>query len=144
MDLVTFGREGLQRARDAAQQDLKTNLRRQYGDYSSVIEHLKNKDDFIAANEIEREHRRLREFYTRVAGLNGEYTAAPGDSNMKKCLIKSKRAADHDKVNKELNEIDREAMRQLAIMNLKKMDNLGSLVNERCPSLPDQYCRRCW
>lgn len=108
----------MQRARDVVQgaTDLKTNLRRRYGDYSSVLEQLKSKPQVIIDNEIERELRRLTELFTRVAGLIGEYTAAPADDKATKFTIKTKRAADYEDVNKELEEIDREVMRQLAIM----------------------------
>eukprot|EP00903_Cladosiphon_okamuranus_P016211 g14959.t1 len=101
-----------------------------------------------------RELRRLTELFTRVADLIGEYTAAPADGRLTKINIKAKRAAYYEDVNKELDEIDREVMRQLAIMNLKgaitssemeilrgvekKIDHITSLVNEmRPPSLPD-------
>ena len=157
MDPVGLVKDALQRARDAIQgaPDLKTSLRRRYGDYSSVIESLKNKPDIIATNDIERELRRLTELFTRVANLLGEYTSAPADGTMRKLNIHTKRAADHEKVNTELNEIDADVKRQLAIMNLKgaisssemevlqdvdeKVDRLTSLVEKmRPPGLPDK------
>ena len=146
----------LQRARDAIQgmTDLKTNLRRRYGDYSSVIERLKGKPEVIAANKIERELIRLTELFTTVADLLGKYTAAPADGSLTKFSLKVKRAADYAEVNKELDKIDHEVMCQLAIMNLKgaismsemevlqgvdeKVGRLISLINDlRPPSLPD-------
>eukprot|EP00752_Nemacystus_decipiens_P014746 g13130.t2 len=146
----------LRRARDAIQgaTDLKTNLRRRYGDYSSIIERLKENPEVVSANEIERELRRLTELFTEVADLLGEYTAAPADGKLTKFNLKVKRAAGYEDVNKQLDEIDREVMRQLEIMNVKgaisasemgilqgvdeKIDRLTSLVNGmRPPSLPD-------
>eukprot|EP00752_Nemacystus_decipiens_P011090 g9854.t1 len=157
MDSVGLVKDALQRARDAIQgaPDLKISLRRRYGDYSSVIESLRNKPDIIATNDIERELRRLTELFTRVANLLGEYTAAPADGTMRKFNIHTKRAADHEEVNNELNEIDADVKRQLAIMNAKgalsssemevlqrveeKVDHLASLVGKmRPPSLPDK------
>ena len=156
MDPVALVQDSLQRARDAIQgvTDLKTTLRQRYGDYSSVIEPLKSKPDVIATTEIGRELRRLTELFTRVAGLLGKYTAAPADGRLTKFNLKAKRAADWEDVSKELDEIDADVMRQLAIMNLKgaistsemkvlqgvdeKVDRLTYLVNEmRPPSLPD-------
>eukprot|EP00903_Cladosiphon_okamuranus_P012113 g11365.t2 len=146
----------LQKARDAIQgvSDLKTNLRRRYGDYSSIVEQLKIKPEVISANEMERELRRLTELFTKVADLLGEYTAAPADGRWTKLNLKAKRAADYKDVSKELDKIDREVMRQLEIMSLKgaisssdmkvlqgvdeKVDHLSILVNEmRPPTLPD-------
>lgn len=159
MDIVL----GVWRVVDAvkAALNVKTNLRRRYGDYSSVIEHLKNKSDLSATIDISREVDRLGNLFKEVANLIGEYTAAPGDRRLTKLGIKIKRAVRWEDVEKELNDIDRETMRQLAIMNLKgalsssemkvpwgvdqKVDNRKSLVSEKCPpSLPDQNCRCCW
>eukprot|EP00752_Nemacystus_decipiens_P013900 g12339.t1 len=146
----------LQRILDAIQgvTDVKTTLRQRYGDYSSIIESLKSKPDVITATKSERELLRLTELFTRVAGLIGEYTPAPGDSKVKKASIKAKRAADWESVNKELQSIDDDVMRQLGSMSLKgiiassemkdlqrvdeKVGRLISLVEDvRPPSLPD-------
>lgn len=156
MALVQGALAPLQRARDAIQgvTDLKTTLRQRYGDYSSILERLKSKPEVITANEIERELRRLTKLFTRVADLIGEYTAAPADGRLTKGNIKAKRAADYKDVSKELDEIDIEVMRQLAIMNLtgaistaemevlqgvdEKVGRLTFLVDDlRPPSLPD-------
>eukprot|EP00903_Cladosiphon_okamuranus_P016596 g15309.t1 len=147
----------LRRVRDAIQgaTDLKPNLRQRYGDYSSIMDALKRKPEAVAANEVGRELRRLTELFTRVAELLGEYTAAPADGSLTKGNIKAKRATDYKDVNEELDKIDREVMRQLAIMNLtgvistsqseilqivdEKIDRLTSLVNdEGPPSLPER------
>lgn len=79
----------LQRVHGAIQgaADLKTNLRRRYGDYASIIESLKSKPDVIATTGIERELCRLTELFTRVADLIGEYTAVPSDGNLAKVNI---------------------------------------------------------
>eukprot|EP00903_Cladosiphon_okamuranus_P018131 g16686.t1 len=146
----------LRRAHDAIQgaKDLKTNMGQRYGDYSYILEALKSKPKAVTGNEIGRELRRLTEFFTRVAELLEEYTAAPADGSLTKGNIKAKRATDYKEVNKELDEIDREVIRQLAIMNLKgaistsemevvqgvdeKVDRPTSLVNDmRPPSLPE-------
>ncbi|CAN0095071.1 unnamed protein product [Ectocarpus sp. 8 AP-2014] len=141
----------LRRARDATEgvTDLKTSLRRRYGDYSSIMESLKSNHDVVAATKSERELMRLTELFTRVADLIGEYTAAPGDGRFTKFNVKSKRAADWENVKKELDEIDCEVMRQLEIMNLKgafsssemellegvyaRVDQLTSLVEDTRP-----------
>ena len=155
MELVQDVLAPLRKACDAMQgvEDLKTDLRRRYGDYSSIMEPLKSKPDVVAANKVERELRRLTELFGRVSYLIGVYTATPADGRLMKINIKAKRAVYWEKVKKELDEIDREVMRQLAIMNLKgvisssdmkvlqgvdeKVDRLTSLVNEmRPPSLP--------
>lgn len=115
------------------------------------MESLQNKT-LVPVDEIERELRRLTDLFTRVADLIGEYTAAP-DVKLTKIYMEAKGAEIHDLV-KVFNEIDREVMRQLAIMNLKgaisssemmvlqgvdeKVDRLYSLVNEmRNLALPD-------
>ena len=151
MDALGLAWDSLQRARDAVEgvPDLKTKLRERYGDYSSVLENLKSKPDVIAANGGDRELRRLTGLFTRVADLLGEYTAAPGDSKAKKTNIIAKRAAYHEKVSGELQEIDTDVMRQLTIMNLmgvvsssemdilkgvnKKIDHLTSIFDEIRP-----------
>lgn len=146
----------LQKARDAIQgaTDLKTNLTRRYGDYSSILETLKSEPGVITDNQIDRELRRLVELFTRVADLIGEYAPAPADGKLTKISIKAKRAAEYKEVEKELEEIDRDVMRQMAIMTLKgaisslemgvlqgvdeKVDRLTAVMSEwRRPSLTD-------
>ena len=164
MDAIGLLRGVWQRARDAKRQDLETTLKQRHDDYYFIIEQLKSKDDAID----ERERGRLCDLFKRVKDLKRKYTAAPEDSSAENRIKPSRRAAYHVQVNTELKEIDAEVMRQLAIMNLKgavsssemkeilgrlgevledvgqKMENLESLVNERCcPSLPDQSCRLC-
>lgn len=134
-------------------EELKTTLRRRYGDYSSVIETLGKHPEIVTSKEIERELERLTELFTTVADLIGEYTAAPGDGILKKFNIKAKRAAWQDNVNDELDIIDVEVMRQLSIISLKEaisvqeiellrslgasVDHVASLVQQLIPpSLP--------
>lgn len=107
----------------------------------------------IAATKSEHDLRRPPEPIAIVAALIGEYTSVPADGRLTKNNIKAKRAAEHEKVNKELNEIDADVMRQLATMNLmgaissseievlqgvdEKVDRLSFLVNQLRP----QACR---
>lgn len=51
----------------------------------------------------------------------------PADGRLTKDNIKAKRAADHENMNKELNEIDADMMRQLAIMNLNEAINSSEI-----------------
>ena len=164
MWLVQGALSPLQRARDAIQgaPDLTTNVKRRYSEYLSIIEQLKSKPDVVTANEGEL--LRLTELFTRVADLIDEYTVAPADSTVRKghkklrdYNVEAKKEADRadwDDVKKELDELDVDVMRQLAIMNIKgaitssemeilqgtdeKIDSLASLVDGmRPPSLPD-------
>lgn len=104
--------------------DLRTKLRRRYGDYASIIEPFQSKPGLIAAKGIERELRRLTELFTRVAGLIGAYIGSPVDSKMMKIHTTIQRAAAWKDVEKELNEIDVAVMRQLTFMKLK-----GALIS---------------
>lgn len=124
MDSVALVQDALaplQRIRYTIQRGnhIKMNLRRRYDDYCSMIEHLESKPEVIAANEIEREFRRLIELFTRFADLLTEYTAAPGDSKARKFSIKTKWAADWENVKTELDEIHADVMYQLELIRLK-------------------------
>ena len=121
MGLVEGVLTPLQRARDAINgvTDVKASLRLRYADYTSIIQPLKRKPDVIATTEIKREVEQLAVLFTRVADLIDKYTAAPTDGRLAKINIKAKRAAYWQDVEKELEEIDADVMRQLATMNLK-------------------------
>lgn len=142
-----------------ALKDVKTDLHQRYADYSSVLKSLESKPDVIEANHIKTELDRLRELFTRVEGLLDKFTAGSGDGWCTKFHKKTERAAKWPDVKVELDQIDADVMRQLAIMNLKgvlssselqilrgvrgvdrKIDHLSSLVKEMCP----RDGRVCW
>lgn len=107
---------------------IKEDLRQRYDDYSSVVEQVKSKPEVVAANRIEHELERLTKLFARVEILIQEYMAAPGDGKLRKFNIITKRAANREEVESELNEIDAEVMRQLATMNVKGAVSLSGMI----------------
>lgn len=111
--------------------DVKTIMRRRYGDYWSAIEPLQSNPSVVSEKKIERELERLKELFENFATLLGTYTAAPGDSRGTKTSISTARAADYKKIEEELKAIDVDVTRQLNIISVK------TLLQERAPrSLP--------
>lgn len=122
----------LERACDAMQgaTDVDATLRRRYGNYSRLIGSLKNKAGVILAHEIEGELIQLTGLFSRVVGLKA-------DNVMANVVSKTKRGGALERV-EQLHEVDREVMRQFAVLVLKgaftssRMDDLQVVDMELC------------
>ena len=121
ISLVKAVLEPLRAVRDAVKgaKEIKTILRGRYTDYESLLEPLKNSPEIIVDTGLARELEQLEKLFVRVADLLGAYTAGPEDGKMEKFNKVTKRVASHSEISDELEAIDCEVMRQLAIISLK-------------------------
>eukprot|EP00903_Cladosiphon_okamuranus_P021146 g19423.t2 len=121
---------------------VETTLGERNDDYSSVIELLTEEAHTIPIKVIKHELDRLAKLVQRVVDLGSKHTAAAGDGVLKKIIKGVEVAANHVDINNELDEIDREVMRQLAIMNLKVALHRARDAIQGAPDLKANWSRR--
>ena len=127
LDVVGRAREAVESA-----QNFPSTIKDRLADGESVLEQLQRDPRHVARIGIERELDQLNGLAGRIKNLVQNHTAAPGDSCRMRMFKAITRCFSHEKLEKELQEIDEEISRVLQAISAK--GTTGTLMP---PSLLD-------
>ena len=127
LDIIGRAREAVESA-----QNVPSTIKDRLADGESVLERLQRDPRHVARIGIERELDQLNGLAGRIKDLVQNHTAAPGDSCRMWVFKAITRCFSHEKLEKELQEIDEEISRVLQAISAK--GTTGTLLP---PPLPD-------